>query len=85
MQQTAPMPRPRGNRKTARLTVSLDEQAHATLSVLAKQQDVSVAWMMRRAVSEFIERQEPLAQPELPLRRQRSDARSKELGSGAER
>lgn len=63
------MPRPRGNRKTARLTVSLDEQAHATLSIFAKRQDVSVAWMVRRAATDFIEQQGKLAQPELPLGR----------------
>lgn len=74
VQQTAPMPRPRENRRTARLTVSLDERIHATLTALARRQDVSVAWLMRRAVSEFIERQEPQAQPELPLRRRGSGA-----------
>lgn len=63
------MPRPRGNRKTARLTVSLDEQAHTTLAAFAAQQDVSIAWMIRRAVLEFIERRERLDQHELPLRR----------------
>jgi hypothetical protein len=51
------MTSPRGYRKTARLTVSLDKQAHAKLSVLAKRQDVSIAWTLRRGVSEFIERQ----------------------------
>lgn len=74
VQQTAAMARPRGHRKTARLTVSLDEQAHATLSTLAKHQDVSVAWMVRRAVSQFIEQQARVAQPELPLYRTGSGA-----------
>jgi predicted transcriptional regulator len=63
------MARPRGNRKTTRLTVSLDEHAHTALSAFAKRQDVSVAWMVRRAVSEFIDRQERPVQSELPLRR----------------
>lgn len=66
VQQTAPMARPRGNRKTARLTVSLDDDVHAALAALAQRQDVSLAWLMRRAAVEFIERQE---QAELPLRR----------------
>lgn len=68
------MARPRENRKTARLTVTLDDQAHATLAMLARRQEVSVAWMIRRAVREFIERQAAPAQPELPLRRGRPDA-----------
>lgn len=63
------MARPRENRKIARLTVTLDDQAHAVLATLARRQDVSVAWMIRRAVREFIERQTAPAQPELPLHR----------------
>jgi len=79
------MARPRENRKTVRLTVSLNEQAHATLSVLAKRQDVSVAWIVRRAVSEFIEHQEHPAQPELPLRRTGSGRTARDLPRGIER
>ncbi len=66
------MARPRENRKTARLTVTLDDQAHTALATLARRQDVSVAWMIRRAVREFIERQATPAQPDLPLIRSES-------------
>lgn len=53
---------PQGHRKTARLIGSLDEQAHAMLSVLAKHQDISVTWMVRRAILQFTEQQARLAQ-----------------------
>ena len=48
------MARPRGNRKTARLTVSLNEQDYGVLREIAQEQDVSVAWVVRRAVSELV-------------------------------
>lgn len=54
------MARPRGNRKSARLTVSLDDGTYATLNVLARQEDVYVTRMVRRAVNDFIQRQETL-------------------------
>lgn len=84
MQQTASMARPRGNRRVARLTVTLDEQAHTTLSALAQHQDVSVAWVVRRAVAEFIERHGTSAQPELPLRHTGFRAVATMQPSGAE-
>ncbi len=64
------MARPRGNRKTARLSVSLDAVDYALLCEIARKEDVSVAWVVRRAVSELI--RSHLAaneQPELPLAR----------------
>jgi len=65
------MGRPSGNRKEARLSVSLDEQDYAQLCALAQQHDVSVAWMVRHAVHSLIEC-EPNANPTLPaLRRGR--------------
>ena len=63
------MARPRGKTKTARLTVGLDEQAYATLCHLAKEGDVPVAWHVRSAVSELIERYNEEEQEHLPLRR----------------
>lgn len=44
------MGRPAGNRKTARLTVSLDADDYANVVALARDQDVSVAWLVRRAI-----------------------------------
>ena len=62
------MPRPRGNRKTARFSVSLDARDYAVLTEIARKEDVSVAWVVRRAVSEIVRsHQEGATEPELPL------------------
>jgi predicted transcriptional regulator len=70
------MARPRGDRKAARLSVSLDRRIHAQLCALARKNDVSAAWLIRRAVMDLIARD---AQPgdtlELPLSRRPSPAR----------
>ena len=64
------MARPRGNRKTARLSVSLDAQDYSVLCEIARREDVSVAWLVRRAVSELVRsHQAGSDQPELPLAR----------------
>lgn len=76
------MARPRGNRRSARITVSLDEKVQATLSVLARRQDVSVAWLVRRAVSDFIDQHGQLVQPELPLSRTESSKSAASLSKG---
>jgi hypothetical protein len=57
------MARPKGNRKEARLSVSLDERVYAALRALAHRNDVSVAWMVRHAVHELIQHNR---KPELP-------------------
>ncbi len=49
------MARPRGKQKTIRLTVNLDAQAYGALQVIAEQQDAAIAWVVRRAVINFIE------------------------------
>lgn len=61
------MPRPRGKRAPVRLSVGLDPASYARLSWLANRHDVSLAWMIRKAVADFIERQEEDDQAELPL------------------
>lgn len=62
------MARPKGNRKEARLSVSLDEQDYVALCALARQGDVSVAWVVRQAVHAFIEQATYQGEnPELPL------------------
>ena len=64
------MPRPRGNRKEARLSVSLDEREYAELCALARSHDVSVAWMVRQAIHGLIQLEQDKARnPELPLPR----------------
>jgi hypothetical protein len=56
--------------KTARLTVNLEQREYASLLALAKQEDVSIAWLIRRAIIEFLALQlETEMQPELPLAR----------------
>ncbi|MCT9000225.1 ribbon-helix-helix protein, CopG family [Chelativorans intermedius] len=62
------MARPKGNRETARLSVSLDAGDYAILAEIARKEDVSVAWVVRRAVSEVIRSHTSQAtKPELPL------------------
>jgi predicted transcriptional regulator len=62
------MARPSGNRKEARLSVSLDSQTYAQLCALARRSDVSAAWMIRRAINELIQRSaHPDETLELPL------------------
>lgn len=48
------MPRPKTARKIARLSVSLDDRDYQALRALAKEHDVSTAWLMRRAVSDYL-------------------------------
>lgn len=62
------MARPRGRTKTARLTVNLDDRAYAALLAVAGREDVPVAQVARRAIADFLSREEPaFAQPGLPL------------------
>lgn len=62
------MPRPKGNRKEARLSVSLDGREHADLCALARSRDVSAAWLVRQAIHDLLERERDKASnPELPL------------------
>ncbi len=43
-------------RKSTRLTVSLEEQDYKALADLAVARDVSLSWLIRQAVRQFIER-----------------------------
>lgn len=70
------LPRPRGKRATVRLSVGLDAASHAKLSRLAERHDVSLAWTIRKAVAEFIERQDEGDQVELPFRQDRDGEHS---------
>ena len=51
-----PMARPKGKTPAVRLSVSLDPVDYAELSRLAAHHDLSVAWVVRNAVSEFVSR-----------------------------
>lgn len=62
------MARPRGKSKTARVTVNLDEHAYAILLAIARREDVPVAQIARKAVSDLIQREGPtIDQGTLPL------------------
>lgn len=62
------MARPRGRIKTARLTVNLDERAYSALCVVAGREDMPVSQVARRAIVDFLSREEPsFRQPGLPL------------------
>ena len=71
------MPRPRGKKTPVRLSVSLGPASYAKLSRLANRNDVSLAWMIRKAVADLIERQEEDDQMVLPLQRRGESDRSK--------
>jgi len=42
------------SKKTTRITVSLPDDEHASLSNLAEKYDVSLSWLTRKAVVEFL-------------------------------
>ena len=50
-----------------RFSVALDEQEYAELSSMAEKHRVSMAWLVRHAVTEFLE-QHHSEEPHLPLR-----------------
>ncbi|MFN3670422.1 MAG: ribbon-helix-helix protein, CopG family [Bosea sp. (in: a-proteobacteria)] len=58
------MGRPKTEKQPARLTVTLDEQDYSAVCTLAAKNDVSAAWVIRRAVQQYLH---PAAsQAELP-------------------
>ena len=48
------MPRPKTERKIARLSVTLDDRDYQAVRDLAKANDVSTAWVMRRAIAAYL-------------------------------
>jgi predicted transcriptional regulator len=61
------MPRPKTKKDVVRFSVSLDSQLHAKLLRIAESNDLSLSWAVRRAVAEFVERQDETKQAELPF------------------
>lgn len=62
------MPRENGKHddgKSARVSVSLTAEQHATLTEIARDHRVSLAWVVRAAVEEYITKQAPLFRKEL--------------------
>ena len=67
------MARPKGRRLEKRFSVSLDPISYARLERLAAERDVAVAWIARKAIAEFVER-EAGDQAELPLMRRETSS-----------
>lgn len=62
------MSKTKNQKNSVRLSVSLDETEYAALSQLAASLDLSAAWMIRRAVSEFVARHRDGIENDLPLK-----------------
>lgn len=50
-----------------RLTVSLTGRDYDTLYALAERDEVSLSWVVRRAISEYLRRRGKKASPSMPL------------------
>ena len=61
------MVRPRSQRNSVRLSVSLDSRDHLEICRIASDLNLSASWLVRRAVAEFVSRHEKSAQAVLPL------------------
>ncbi len=48
------MARPKLDKKVTRISVSLDDQDYQALREIAESNDVSAAWLVRRAVADFL-------------------------------
>ncbi len=59
--------------KPSRVTVSLTERDHALLTEIAEDQDVTLSWVIRQAIAEYLERsrREEPALPFGPVRQAR--------------
>ncbi len=78
------MSRAKSTRRNVPISVSLDEKEYAELTRLAAELDLSAAWMVRRAVSEFMSRYGNAADSTLPLDRSpRKPAARKRVGGSA--
>lgn len=62
------MPQPKSKKHSVRLSVALDEGEYEELRRLGAELDLSAAWLIRRAVSEFVARHRDGIAPDLPLR-----------------
>ena len=76
------MARPKSDKRVVRLSVTLNEEDHAELSRLAAKLDLSTAWVIRRAVAEFIARHGEDVETELPLRPAGIAGRVEMIGDG---
>jgi predicted transcriptional regulator len=67
------VPRPKSKKLEVRLSVSLDTDDHVALLRLAEEHRLSISWMVRKAIAEFVERNRDSDQAELPLSRSRQN------------
>ena len=75
------MGRPKVDRRNVRLSVTLEESEYSELTRLGASLDLSAAWMIRRAVSEFVARHKNKLKPAFPLRKvEASAARIRKAG-----
>jgi len=59
-------------RKTTRITISLDECDYRNLASLARRSDASIAWAIRWAIGDFLRHSPPVRQLSSDLSRQRN-------------
>ena len=77
------MPCTKSKKQNVCLSVTLDEGEYAELTRLSEEPDLSAAWTIRRAVSEFIARHREGIEADLPLLRPDSRlAGTKKAGGG---
>ena len=72
------MARPKGKKVAARLSVGLSQPQYVALTALAEQNEATVAWVIRRAIAEFLERHGPSALSALRLPRRTMKLESRE-------
>lgn len=77
------MSRAKSARRSVRISVTLDEKEYAELTHLAAGLDLSAAWMIRRAVSEFVVRHGGKTESGLPLRPASRDVAGRKKIGGA--
>lgn len=77
------MPRPKSKKHSVRLTVTLNEGEYAELTRLGAELDLSAAWMIRRAVSEFVARHRESIAADLPLQRPESEPTGEKKAGGS--
>ena len=76
--------RSKSKKDNVRLSATLDDGEYAELARLGAELDLSAAWLIRRAVSEFVARHGQGIATDLPLQRPDSQsARSKKPGGAS--
>lgn len=66
------MSRPKGKKPSVRLSVSVHPTDHAELARIAEARELSLAWVVRRAIADYVERHRDAAQGDLLLPRARA-------------